>query len=121
MQKDSNHIDIDGVRFIPVKTAAALCDYTADYVGQLCRGGKLEATRIGRSWYVSESSIIAHREGQVVQEETKEFDVSEELKKVKESRLSPRSIFRDSSFVVYSKDDRPLIPVLNLVVENGKK
>ena len=113
MHKDGDHIEVDGVTYIPVKKAAMLADYTADYVGQLCRGGKLQATRIGRAWYVSEESIIAHKEGQLVEEkkEEQEFNIKEAVQKAKKERITARNIFRDSSFVVYHKDNRPLMPI----------
>lgn len=53
--------------FISSKRAAAITGYAKDYVGQLCREGHVEARMVGRSWYVLESSIRAHRFGQPVQ------------------------------------------------------
>jgi hypothetical protein len=47
--------------YISAKRASELFDYSADYVGQLCRAGKLESKMIGRSWFVTERSIIEHK------------------------------------------------------------
>jgi hypothetical protein len=49
--------------YISSKRAAAITGYAKDYVGQLCREGRVEATLVGRSWYVLETSIRAHRFG----------------------------------------------------------
>ena len=49
--------------YISSKRAAAITGYAKDYVGQLCREGRVEATLAGRSWYVLETSIRAHRFG----------------------------------------------------------
>lgn len=49
--------------YISSKRAAEITGYAKDYVGQLCREGKVEATLVGRSWYVLEDSIRAHRFG----------------------------------------------------------
>jgi len=49
--------------YISSKRAAAVTGYAKDYIGQLCREGRVEATLVGRSWYVLESSIRAHRFG----------------------------------------------------------
>gem|GEM_PF-5288417 len=121
MQKEGDHIKIDGIAYIPVKRAAMLADYTADYVGQLCRAKKLEATRVGRAWYVSENSIIAHKEGQILKEtpqaEVQEFDVKGEVQRVK-NKITPKSIFKPASFIVYKRDDRPLLPNL-MQIEPG--
>ncbi len=48
--------------YISAKLASVIFGYTSDYVGQLCRLGKLECKMIGRSWFVSEESVIKHRE-----------------------------------------------------------
>lgn len=48
--------------YISAKRASIIFGYTSDYVGQLCRSGKLECKMIGRSWFVSEESVIKHRE-----------------------------------------------------------
>lgn len=53
----------DGVRYVSSSRAAKLVGYTKDYVGQLCRAGKLEARFVGRSWYVSEDGIRRHKLG----------------------------------------------------------
>lgn len=52
---------MDGVKYISSSRAAKLVGYTKDYVGQLCRAGKIDAQLIGRSWYVSEDSVRSHK------------------------------------------------------------
>src|SRR3989344_225972 len=52
---------LNGKRFISSKRAAQITGYTQDYVGQLARGGKIEATVVGRSWFVDEDSILKHK------------------------------------------------------------
>ena len=47
--------------YISAKRVQELFGYTSDYVGQLCRSGKIEAKMIGRSWFVTEKSIINHK------------------------------------------------------------
>jgi hypothetical protein len=59
MQEDS--VEIDGKIYIPSKRASKLVGYTKDYVGQLSRGGYLDAKLVGRSWFVTEDSIRAHK------------------------------------------------------------
>lgn len=106
MEQTTDEITIDGNRFISVKRAAGLSEYTADYIGQLCRGGKLEATRIGRNWYVEEASLISHKQSQIdgtADEDAVEKAISPEFKK--------QNIFK-GSFIVYHEDKRPLFPEL---------
>ncbi len=54
----SDQLIIDGKKFISSRRAAQACSYTQDYVGQLIRDGKIEATKVGRLWFVCESSIL---------------------------------------------------------------
>ncbi|KND49832.1 MAG: hypothetical protein AB203_01945 [Parcubacteria bacterium C7867-008] len=58
-----NELTIDGKQYISSKKAADITGYAKDYVGQLCREGHVEARMVGRSWYVLETSIRAHRFG----------------------------------------------------------
>ncbi len=40
-------------------------NYAQDYIGQLCRSGKLDCTMVGRSWFVTEESLLSHRENAI--------------------------------------------------------
>lgn len=48
-------------KYISAKRASEISGYNADYIGQLCRSGKLECRQVGRGWFVSEDSIIEHQ------------------------------------------------------------
>lgn len=50
-------------RYISSKRAADITGYAKDYIGQLCREGRVEARLVGRSWYVREAAIKDHRFG----------------------------------------------------------
>jgi hypothetical protein len=56
-----DELTIDGKVYVSSKRAAALSGYAKDYVGQLCREGRVESKLVGRSWYVYEQSIRDHR------------------------------------------------------------
>lgn len=58
-----NEIIIDQKKYISSKQAAEITGYAKDYVGQLCREGRVPARLVGRSWYVLESAIQDHRFG----------------------------------------------------------
>lgn len=58
--KDS--LILEGKIYISAKRAAKIINYAQDYIGQLCRSGKLDCKMIGRSWYVTEESLLSHRE-----------------------------------------------------------
>jgi hypothetical protein len=57
--KDS--VILEGKIYISAKRAAKIINYAQDYIGQLCRSGKLDCKMIGRSWFVTEESLLAHR------------------------------------------------------------
>src|SRR3989344_3577258 len=50
-------------KYVSSKQAAKMTGYAKDYVGQLCREGRVPARLVGRSWYVLESAIQDHRFG----------------------------------------------------------
>jgi hypothetical protein len=58
MKKDS--LVIDGKTFISSRRASEIAVYSKDYVGQLCREGKLVCRRVNRLWWVDEDSIRKH-------------------------------------------------------------
>lgn len=56
-----DELTIEGKTYISSKKAAKITGYAKDYVGQLCREGRVEAKLVGRSWYVYEPSLNEHR------------------------------------------------------------
>ena len=90
--------------YVSSKKAAKITGYTKDYVGQMCREGRVEARLVGRNWYVLESSLMEHRFGaeEAVQEE-EEAPVEENEPEVKEDVwLAP----------TYKREEPVLVPPL---------
>jgi len=58
-----NELTLDGKVYVSSKQAAELTGYAKDYVGQLCREGRVEARLVGRNWYVLKSALEEHRFG----------------------------------------------------------
>ncbi len=58
-----DEIVIEEKKYISSKRAAKMTGYAKDYIGQLCREGRVPARLVGRSWYVLESAIQDHRFG----------------------------------------------------------
>lgn len=58
-----DEILIDEKKYVSSKRAAKVTGYAKDYIGQLCREGRVPARLVGRSWYVLESAIHDHRFG----------------------------------------------------------
>ncbi len=65
-----DEILIGDKKYVSSKRAAKITGYAKDYIGQLCREGRVPARLVGRSWYVLDSAIQDHRFGTpVVKEE----------------------------------------------------
>jgi len=58
-----DEILIEEKKYISSKRAAKITGYAKDYIGQLCREGRVPARLVGRSWYVLETAIQDHRFG----------------------------------------------------------
>jgi hypothetical protein len=54
-------VTIDGVEYIKASVLARKHRYTSDYIGQLCRGKKVDAHLVGRTWYVYAPSLEGHK------------------------------------------------------------
>ena len=52
---------VDGKNYVKSSVIARELGYTSDYVGQLCRSGKVNAKLFGRTWYVEKNSISGHK------------------------------------------------------------
>lgn len=73
-----DEILIEEKKYISSKRAAKVTGYAKDYIGQLCREGRVPARLVGRSWYVLETAIQDHRFGsqEVAQEKPVEISAS---------------------------------------------
>jgi hypothetical protein len=49
-----------GKKYISSKRASKVSDYSSDYIGQLCRSGKLDAKMFGHTWFITEESLSRH-------------------------------------------------------------
>lgn len=58
-----NELILEDKKYVSSKRAAEITGYAKDYVGQLCREGRVPARLVGRSWYVLESALQDHRFG----------------------------------------------------------
>ncbi|PJA94496.1 hypothetical protein CO131_01120 [Candidatus Kaiserbacteria bacterium CG_4_9_14_3_um_filter_50_16] len=70
-----DEILIEEKKYISSKRAAKITGYAKDYIGQLCREGRVPARLVGRSWYVLETAIQDHRFGdQKIEQEEKKWE-----------------------------------------------
>ncbi len=57
----TDEITISDKSYVSSKRASEISSYAQDYIGQLARGGFIDARRIGGLWYVSMASIEAYK------------------------------------------------------------
>lgn len=68
-------LTLDQKEYVKAKSAARELGYTSDYIGQLCRAGKIDAKLIGRSWYVDVAELKAHKKTRYGEKGTKSIKV----------------------------------------------
>lgn len=105
-------VTVDGVQFIKAAKAAKSAGYTADYVGQLCRGGKIESRLVGRTWYVRDGELEEHRRDKSRQNKSKTIqNVEKSIEEEKETKIH-KTIYSPfhhrhllNTHIQYSNDD----------------
>lgn len=107
---------VNQIKYISSKRAAELTGYAKDYIGQLVRKGKLDAKRVGRSWYVSEAEIKAHA-GMQEEQKQKIEDRAEKLRPASPKRIPvlPQTVEyvlpKTWSNVKYFDDENQIYPI----------
>lgn len=64
---------------ITLSRAAELSGYHQDYLGQLCRTGKLEAVKIGRNWFTSSYALKEISSGDTMTSATEQIDAGQQV------------------------------------------
>lgn len=90
-------------RYVSSKQAAKVTGYAKDYVGQLCREGRVPARLVGRSWYVLESALHDHRFGNPKNEPIEEVKPKAPVESTHPTWESPR----------YEASDAEVLPSVN--------
>ncbi len=120
-------IILDGKEFVKASEAAKEHGYTNDYIGQLCRGNKVDAQLVGRVWYVHVESLLKHRKGRYRSSQKKTKEEVEKVLAIEHSAHSgsPRYYNRlvSNTKIEYIPDDREdLIPKpKKLVVDSDEE
>lgn len=122
-------LELNGVTYVKASAIARDLGYTSDYVGQLCRSGKVDAQLVGRSWYVHEQSIRDHKKSRYRSNTAKTVNALKETISVREDKseaqeevalhrhtVSPSKHFytrASESVPHYAEDQTELIPTVN--------
>jgi hypothetical protein len=102
---------LNGKTYVKASRAARDLGYTSDYVGQLCRGGHVDAHLVGRSWYVNMEELGTHR---VEKKRLSRVKAREQAKRMLEERRREESNKTKNSYtnikIRYETDPSDLIP-----------
>jgi hypothetical protein len=118
-------VTIDGVEYVKASVLARKHRYTSDYIGQLCRGKKVDAHLVGRTWYVYPPSLEGHqstryaelRSGDKMADKSKkisssridvEAPLSKSLLKNHKPHFQDRMVWKPSEYEI---DEAALLPV----------
>jgi len=112
-------ISVKGKNYIKAKDIARELGYTNDYIGQLCRAGKVEAELVGRTWYVNPESVQKHKKNRYrsTKASTKRELRTNLLERMKEQEQNSRAHFyehkpkKQEVNILYETDEADLMPV----------
>ncbi len=82
-------VSIDGVEYVKASQIAKQFRYTSDYVGQLCRSGKIDAKLVGRTWYVNPHSLEGHKTNRYVKGLDEKTEILTNKKGVSRTDVEP--------------------------------
>jgi len=104
----SELLEINGESFIPSKIAAKKAGYTSDYVARLAREKKIAASKVGKTWFVSEKSLqkfIQEAEGEKLRrrQELSEERREEQKKFVPVMKEHERPISTEGKFLALAQ------------------
>jgi hypothetical protein len=113
MKKDS--MVIDGKTYISARRASEIAAYSKDYVGQLCREGRLDCRRVNRLWWVEEGSIRKHAAETVKANHTSFRSVSEPVRfvPVQPTQTAKQTFGRQISHI---RSDRRFVSVSGFAI-----
>jgi hypothetical protein len=97
MRQDT--ILVEGQTYTKASALAKEFRYTTDYIGQLCRAGKVDCQLVGRSWYVAESSLLQHKDSRYK-------ELRQDEKSIKINNISPQE---GEVISVHSRLDKKLV------------
>lgn len=94
--------------YISAKRVQQIFGYTSDYIGQLCRAGKLDATMVGRAWFVTEKSVSDYKSGIKTS-----FNKPKKVKIFPQtSKITPAPVTPKEEVKIVEKKEEPIVSPL---------
>jgi hypothetical protein len=101
-------LNVNGKSFVKASVLARELGYTADYIGQLCRGKKVSAQLVGRSWYVDRDSIREHKKNRYRSTHAQSIKAIQLEKNNTVAKSGIQNSAIDSNFYRYSATAKPV-------------
>ncbi len=106
---------IGGKQYISSRRAAEITGYAKDYIGQLCRGKRIEGKLVGRNWYVEPRSLLHLSAKKGNNSLSGDQGISRREEASKGAEILAESTFAyEPENVAYENDESPLVPVLKI-------
>lgn len=100
-----------GNEYVSASLAAKKLGYTSDYIGQLCRSGKIPGKLMGRTWFVDLQVLVNHKKNRKLGKP--KIDKSVVLSKpVSDNHDTAKVKINNIDVLNYVRDNRELLPVL---------
>ncbi|MBY0538609.1 hypothetical protein K2P47_04405 [Patescibacteria group bacterium] len=100
-------IEDNGVTYVKATALAKKHRYTTDYIGQLCRSGKVDAKLIGRAWFVNEVTLQSHKSDRYSTPRSAEITINKSL--VSDRAAHPVALRREVRPVLSKSVHRSLL------------
>ncbi len=95
-------VNIKGKKYIRTAAASKMFGYSQDYLGQLSRQGRIDAKRVGRTWFVHPPSIEQHQKDI---EDEMELQTETDVKNTQQNKhISPSSDKSKTQVKVYKTE-----------------
>jgi hypothetical protein len=112
-----DELEISGKRYISTRRAAKEYKYHADYIGQLIRGKKLLARKVGRSWYVELDSLSQYFGQEAALSEPSQLVAKAVEQKAEESTAAPAVAAEPEARPAAAAAPEPVMIEQEIVVE----
>jgi len=63
-------ITVGGKDYISAVRASERGGYTSDYIGQLCRAGRIPGKLIGKTWFIDYDALVEHKKNRRIRKST---------------------------------------------------
>src|SRR3954464_12170678 len=82
---------MNGKKMISARKAAERIGCASDYIGKLCREGRLQGELVDRAWFVESESVTAYKRERDIEKADRAKQLSEERKRESESLRAVQS------------------------------